>query len=53
MAKALGESAVQAVSQWKFTAGQKGGQSVGTHIQLPIVYTLNSDGPAKPKATTP
>lgn len=49
MARMLGESAVQAVSQWKFTAGQKAGLVVGARMQVPIVYALNSGGPAKPK----
>jgi hypothetical protein len=53
MARMLGESAVQAVSQWKFTAGQKGGQAVGAKMQIPIVYALNGNGPAKPAAPPP
>lgn len=53
MAKLLGESAVKAVSQWKFLPGQKGGQAVGSHMQVPIVYALNGNGPAKPPAPSP
>jgi len=34
-------SAVQAVSQWTFNPGQKGGQSVNTHMQVPIIFTLS------------
>lgn len=34
-------SAVAAVSQWKFRPGRKGGQNVATHMQVPIVFTLN------------
>lgn len=34
-------AAVEAVSQWKFAAGQKGGRKVNTHMQVPIVFTLN------------
>ena len=36
-------AAVDAVSQWKFTPGLKGGQNVGTHMLVPIVFTLNKD----------
>lgn len=36
-------SAVQAVSKWKFKAGRKAGKSVPTHMQVPIVFTLNED----------
>lgn len=34
-------SAVQAVQSWTFTPGRKGGQNVNTHMQVPIVYSLN------------
>jgi len=33
--------AVQAVSKWKFKPGRKGGRDVPTHMQVPIVFTLN------------
>jgi protein TonB len=36
-------AAVQAVSKWKFKAGRKSGKSVPTHMQVPIVFTLNED----------
>jgi protein TonB len=36
-------SAVQAVSKWKFKPGRKSGKSVPTHMQVPIVFTLNED----------
>ena len=36
-------SAVQAVSKWRFRPGRKGGRAVNTHMQVPIVFTLNSD----------
>jgi len=36
-------AAVQAVSKWKFKAGRKAGKSVPTHMQVPIVFTLNED----------
>ncbi len=36
-------SAVQAVSKWKFRPGQKGGKAVNTHMQVPIVFTLNDE----------
>jgi periplasmic protein TonB len=37
-------AAVQAVSKWKFKPGRKGGRNVNTHMQVPIVFTLNEDG---------
>ena len=36
-------AAVQAVSKWKFKAGRKAGRNVPTHMQVPIVFTLNED----------
>jgi protein TonB len=36
-------SAVQAVSKWKFKPGRKGGRDVITHMQVPIVFTLNEE----------
>ena len=36
-------AAVQAVSKWKFKPGRKGGRAVNTHMQVPIVFTLNED----------
>ena len=35
-------SAVEAVSKWRFRPGKKGGRAVNTHMQVPIVFTLNS-----------
>ncbi len=35
------EAAVQAVSKWKFNDGPKGGRQVGTHMQVPIVFSLS------------
>jgi len=37
------QAAVQAVSKWKFKPGKKGGRAVNTHMQVPIVFTLNED----------
>lgn len=37
------QAAVQAVSKWKFRPGKKGGRSVNTRMQVPIVFTLNDD----------
>ena len=34
-------AAVQAVSKWRFKPGQKDGRAVPTHMQVPIVFTLN------------
>lgn len=36
-------AAVQAVSKWKFKPGRKGGRAVNTHMQVPIVFTLNEE----------
>jgi len=36
-------AAVQAVSKWKFKPGKRGGRSVNTHMQVPIVFTLNEE----------
>jgi protein TonB len=36
-------AAVQAVSKWKFRPGKKGGRAVNTHMQVPIVFTLNEE----------
>jgi protein TonB len=36
-------NAVQAVSRWKFKPGRKGGRNVNTHMQVPIVFTLNDE----------
>jgi RNA polymerase sigma factor (sigma-70 family) len=46
-AKMIEAAAVEAVSKWKFAPGQKGGQIVGTHMQVPIVFTLNEEAPPK------
>lgn len=36
-------AAVAAVSKWKFKPGRKGGRNVNTHMQVPIVFTLNEE----------
>ena len=36
-------AAVQAVSKWKFKPGRKNGANVPTHMQVPIVFTLNEE----------
>jgi protein TonB len=36
-------AAVLAVSKWKFKPGRKGGRNVNTHMQVPIVFTLNEE----------
>ncbi|MDB6126204.1 MAG: TonB family protein [Verrucomicrobia bacterium] len=36
-------AAVQAVTKWKFRPGKKGGRAVNTHMQVPIVFTLNEE----------
>ena len=37
----FGASAVEAVSQWKFLPGIKGGRNVNTRLRVPIVFALN------------
>lgn len=37
------QNAVAAVSKWKFKPGRKGGRAVNTHMQVPIVFTLNDE----------
>lgn len=39
--KAFEPSAVEAVNQWLFQPGQKDGNVVNTHMQVPIVYSIN------------
>jgi protein TonB len=36
-------AAVAAVTKWKFRPGRKAGRAVATHMQVPIVFTLNSE----------
>jgi TonB family protein len=43
-------AAVQAVSKWRFKPGRKGGRDVPTHMQVPIVFTL--EGQSKPRPPT-
>ncbi len=43
LAKQFEAAAVAAVSQWKFAPGQKNGIAVGTHMQVPIVFTLTEN----------
>ena len=40
--------ALEAVNQWKFEAGRKGGREVSTHMQVPIVFTVLGGAPAAP-----
>ena len=44
----LEAAAVEAVSNWKFAPGEKGGRKVTTHLQSPIVFTVAEklSGPA-------
>lgn len=37
----FGESALAAVQQWVFRPGTVNGQPVNTHMQVPIIFTLN------------
>lgn len=36
-------AAVLAVTKWKFRPGRKGGKDVHTHMQVPIVFSLNEE----------
>jgi protein TonB len=36
-------AAVSAVSKWRFQPGRKAGHAVNTHMQVPVVFTLNPD----------
>ena len=36
-------AAIAAVSKWKFAPGKKNGRPVNTHMQVPIVFTLNDE----------
>lgn len=36
-------AAVTAVSKWTFKPGKKGGRAVNTHMQVPIVFSLNDE----------
>ena len=49
---AFAQAAVDAVSQWSFNPGLVSGHSVNTHMQVPIVFTLNN-GPAGGNAPAP
>lgn len=37
------QAAVTAVMKWKFKPGRKGGRAVNTHMQVPIVFSLNDE----------
>jgi len=41
----LGQAALEAVSQWKFLPGVKGGRNVNTRMTIPIVFTLQKKLP--------
>jgi protein TonB len=47
-------AAVEAVGQWKFAAGQKGGRDVNTHMLVPIVFSLGKkEGAPESKTAAP
>lgn len=46
-------AAVAAVSKWKFKPGQKGGRDVMTHMQVPIVFTLEGQKTESSKPAAP
>jgi len=37
----FGIAAVRAVSKWKFEPGQRRGRAVNTHVQVPIIFSIN------------
>lgn len=41
-------AAVEAVSKWTFTPGEKGGSKVNTRLQVPIVFTMAEKGKVPP-----
>jgi protein TonB len=41
--RAFESAAVQAVAKWQFRAGRKAGRAVNTHMQVPILFTLNAN----------
>ncbi|HVS54320.1 MAG TPA: TonB family protein [Opitutaceae bacterium] len=49
IAKLFETAAVEAVSQWHFTAGQKSQRPVNTHLQVPIVFSLDQGSNAAAK----
>jgi periplasmic protein TonB len=38
------QSAVTAVAKWRFRPGKRQGHAVNVHMQVPIVFSLNSEG---------
>jgi TonB family protein len=48
-------AAVESVSKWKFKPGRKGGADVLTHMQVPIVFSVDGSkqAPEKAQAATP
>jgi RNA polymerase sigma factor (sigma-70 family) len=45
--KQFGVAAVEAVSQWKFDAGLKGGRVVNAHLQVPVVFAVDKGAGSK------
>jgi protein TonB len=39
--EAIGAAAVQGVAKWRFRPGLRHGRPVNTHLQIPIVFSLN------------
>jgi RNA polymerase sigma factor (sigma-70 family) len=46
------QPSVDAVNQWNFNPGLKSGQSVNTHMQVPIVFSINNAQPSVPPAAS-
>jgi TonB family protein len=44
---AFDDAALAAVRNWKFTPGQRAGQTVNTRMKVPIIFSLRDNGPAK------
>jgi RNA polymerase sigma factor (sigma-70 family) len=45
--------AIEAISKWRFEAGQKGGRQVNARMQIPIVFTLSTEKPGTAMITWP
>jgi TonB family protein len=47
------QSAVAAVSLWKFNPGQVGAHKINTHMQVPVVFSIGNQGADTASAPTP
>lgn len=51
MAEKIEAAAVEAVSKWKFSPGEKDGKKVNARMQIPIVFTMGVGGSPRPAPT--